>query len=267
LTRVGRGATKLKLMELDDHLAEIIRKAMSENRCTGALIYGSQIWGGRHLDSDVDLICLSPERGMLHFTASIAGVDVDLFRASEKMLRTAIRRKSKANDNFLLYACAEGIIAADDPDGKLQQLTALARKIWQRGPRVPGASERQRLRFAITRWMRTSALAGKTNGSDESFALRVLECDHIFFHCMQMYCRVKLLWYQPIWVLIRWKNARYRELQEICGRYLRARTLDEKIRLVRELAGLAETSLKWLRQSLQSRGEHELRRDFSGVWS
>jgi hypothetical protein len=254
-------------MQLPQDILEIVRKVVSENGLRGAVVYGSHVWEGLHPGSDLDLVCLSPERGMLHYVTTVGGIEVDLYRASERRLRAAIKRKNKTNDNFVLYACAEGMVAVDDEDGAMQDLVDLARKIWRRGPKAPGTSEQQRLFCAIEKWTLPAAHSVATTGSAESVSLKILRCDHVFFRCIQMYCRVSLLWSAPIWILIRWRNSRYAGLQEICGRYIRAQTLDEKAALVRELAGLAQAALQSLRQSFDSKGKHGTTREFTGVWS
>jgi hypothetical protein len=45
-----------------------------------------------------------------------------------------------------------------------------------------------------------------------------------------------LLWAAPIWFLVRWKNARYRELQRFCRAYLQTEDVNSKASLIENIS-------------------------------
>lgn len=238
-----------------------VSHAIADTCAAGALVYGSQVWNsGVGSPTDIDLICCSaivgpPKRILLYQN----GREIDVFLGSTRHLETRIRKMNRHNDNFLLYACAEGVLAIDH-DGGLGRIVEQARGIWARGPSMPKNAERQKMHYSIQKYQSTAAsLIDKATKNPEAQALAALECNQIFVNCMYMYCRLELLWAAPIWFLIRWKNARYHELQQLCGAYLAAQDVRDRALLIESISVILSRKLWAIKSAHAGR--------FESVWA
>jgi hypothetical protein len=202
---------------------------------------------------------------MERYLASVEGLEVDVYLAPEPELERAVRTGRGPYRDFILLACAEGRILVD-LDAALQRIVNLAREIWRKGPPPLTATEQQRISFGLHKCaVSAGALARKPFLSDELQALAVMQCDRLFAVCLNRYCRVRLLWPAPIWILIHWTNAKYQELQDICRKYLAARNLPEKSAVLKELAGITHASLDLLRTSSGGQGDVSPAEEFGSV--
>jgi hypothetical protein len=217
-------------------LEKIINSTLKSNETLGILLHGSFATHSQAQGSDIDLICVTTTGPFARFLQSIEGSDLDVISASRTNIESRIRCQTPTNNNSILYAFVRGRSLLDR-DGTIAALIYEATQIWGRGPTTPSQEEAQGIVASAQSSLQVAdRLRIRAARSAEWLEIAHLRSSVLFIDCVHNFCRSQCLWSSAIWEILKWTDPRYEYLQAIMRGYLRAPSLENRLRAIRDIA-------------------------------
>lgn len=222
---------------------DIAASIMKSHDAVGLLMYGSAVTG---IDSaaDVDVICVTRNKGHRHFITTVQHRVVDVYADTRESLKTSIGSDKRDNNNFILNAFVHGR-SLFELDNSIDALSRVANEVWQAGPAAPTGNEIRAIEVALTKGLNAArSYATRADLSVESRGIATLSLGQIFLRAMYAYCRINRLWSSTVSDMLGWKDPRYAELINLIRQHFRAESVAEQLGIVNELTGKTISFLK-----------------------
>ena len=214
---------------------EIINAIMKSHDAVGLLMYGSAVTAADSA-ADIDVICVTRNDGRRHFMTTVGETNVDVYATTRESLEKSIRSDTRDNNNFILNAFVRGRPLMK-LDSSMDELVGIAREVWSAGPRQPDADELKAIEWTLNKGLQAArSYVAREGQSAEWRGIAAINLGQFFLRAMYAYCRTHRLWSSTLADILQWDpDAKYAELISLCGRYVRARSLDEQFAALSEL--------------------------------